>query len=146
MFVRLLLVVLAVVVLAEAAALIAVFVHAHRQRRVPDSFRCRMRIRNPRLGRGALARHSQLGWASWAHGVLLVRAGVFGRVDVLPVRFPEGAVTSISREEARGLGPAPIVVLLRLDDNRLIELAAPAEAHDLVAGPFLAACVMSPDR
>jgi hypothetical protein len=146
MFARVLVIVLTVVVVVQAAALAAVFVKARHQRRVPDSFRCRMRIRNPRLRRGSSARHSQPGWASWAHGVLLVRTGLLGRVDVLPVRFPEGAVTSTSREEARGLGPAPIMVLLRLDDNRLIELAAPAEAHDLVAGPFLAACVMSPDR
>src|SRR5438045_3367283 len=48
MFARVLVVVLAVVALAEATALTAVFVQAHRQRRTRDSFRCRMRIRNPR--------------------------------------------------------------------------------------------------
>jgi hypothetical protein len=75
-----------------------------------------------------------------------VRSGRLGKVDVLPVRFPEGAVTRIPPESAKRLGPAPVVVLLRLDDGRLLELAAPTEARELVAGPFLAACVLTPDR
>lgn len=141
-----LLVVLATLVVAQWAALTVLLLRVRRLRRLPDTFRCR--ARDPRaLARGSgLGRFSRLGWASWVHGVLLVRIGRLGRIDVLPVRFPEGSVTSTSADEAKGLGPAPVSVLLRLDDDRLVEVAAPHEARDLVAGPFLAACVRTRDR
>ena len=137
---------LSVVVLIEAAALTTLFVRAGRQRRLPETFRCRTRVPSYGAGRTSRGPRSRLGWASWAHGVLVVRSGRLGRVDVLPVRFPEGAVRRIAPELAKRLGPAPVVVLLRLDDGRLMELTAPAEARELAAGPFLAACVLTPDR
>jgi hypothetical protein len=147
MLVRVLFLALTLIVLIEAAALGILFVRAERQRQLPETFRCRTRQATPRgARRSGRTTRSRMGWATWAHGVLLVRSGRLGRLDVLPVRFPEGAVTRIAPETAKRLGPAPVVVLLRLDDGRLIELAAPTQARELVAGPFLAACVLTPDR
>src|SRR4051812_35738208 len=145
MLARMLFLALVLVLVAVAAALTTVVVRARRDLHQPDTFRCRTRRPDPRGRRGGRP-SSRLGWARWAHGVLLVRSGHLGRMDVLPVRFPEGAVTRISPETAKRLGPAPVVVLLRLDDGRLLELAAPAQAREMVAGPFLAACVLTPDR
>src|SRR3954469_2101351 len=145
MLARMLFLAVTVVLLLEATALTTVFVRARNERHLPGTFRCRTRQPAPR-GRPDATRSSRLGWASWAHGVLLVRSGLLGRVRVLPVRFPEGSVKRIAPETAKRLGPAPVVVLLRLDDGRLLELAAPTEAREMVAGPFLAACVLTPDR
>ena len=146
MLARMLVLALTVVVLVEATALAALFLRARRERQLPETFRCRTRRPDPRNRRDGNRSGSRLGWATWAHGVLLVRSGPLGRTNVLPVRFPEGGVTRIAPETARRLGPAPVVVLLRLDDGRLLELAAPKEAREMVAGPFLAACVLTPDR
>jgi len=93
-----------------------------------------------------IGKRARLGWASWAHAVLVVRTGWLGRTAVLPVRFPEGSVIPAPHELAKGLGPRPVLVRLRLDDDRLIELAASGEARERIAGPFLAACVLAPDR
>jgi hypothetical protein len=146
MLVRVLLLALAVGVVAEAAVLVALLVRAHRARRTADAFRCRACEPAARPGRMQLGRRSRLGWASWAHAVLVVRTGRLGRTAVLPVRFPEGSVVPVAHEQAKGLGPHPVLVRLRLDDDRLIELAASAEERERVAGPFLAACVLAPDR
>jgi hypothetical protein len=143
---RALLLALAFAVLAESALLVTMLDRARRQRRGPDVFRCRTRRPDPRDRGAETYGRSRLGWASWAHGVLLLHVGHLGRVDAFPVRFPEGTVRRISRETAKGLGPAPVMVLLRLDDGGLVELAARREARELVAGPFLAACVLTPDR
>ncbi len=146
MLTELLLLTVTVMLLAVAAVLATVVVRAQRDQHLPDTFRCRTRQPDPRGRRGGGRPGSRLGWARWAHGVLLVRSGRLGRMDVLPVRFPEGSVMRIAPETAKRLGPAPVVVLLRLDDGRLLELAAPAQAREMVAGPFLAACVLTPDR
>jgi hypothetical protein len=135
---------LSIVVLVEAVALGAVVTRARRQQHAPETFRCRTRM--PRRSSVDRASRSRLGWASWAHGVLVVRSRLLGRVDVFPVRFPEGSVRRIAPELAKRLGPAPVVVLLRLDNGSLLELSAPAEARELAVGPFLAACVLTPDR
>ena len=146
MLARILLPALAVVVLLQAAALVTLFVRARRQQQLPGTFRCRTRRPSPYGRRSGGPVRSRLGWASWAHGVLLVRNGPLGRTEVFPVRFPEGAVRRMTPELAKRLGPAPVVVLLRLDDGRLIELMAPAQARELAVGPFLAACVLTPER
>src|SRR4051794_21507053 len=146
MLARTLLLALAIGVLAEAAVLCTLLVRARRRRRGVDAFRCRTREPDRRPGRLGIGRRSRRGWASWAHAVLVVRTGRLGRTDVLPVRFPEGSVMQVAPKAAKGLGPSPVVVHLRLEDDRLIEIAAAGEARDLVAGPFLAACVLAPER
>lgn len=146
MLVRTLLLALAVGVVTEAALLAVLLVRARRRPSGSTAFRCRTRDTGGRHGRLRVGGSSPLGWASWAHAVLVVRSGWFGRTDVLPVRFPEGMVTRAAHPQVKGLGPAPVVVRLRLDDDRLIELTAPGEARELVAGPFLAACVLAPER
>jgi hypothetical protein len=146
MVVRVLLLALLVGVVAEATVLGVLLVRAHRARRAADAFRCRTGEPGARHGRFRIGRRSRLGWASWAHAVLVVRTGRLGRTAALPVRFPEGSVTPVPHELAKGLGPHPVLVRLRLDDDRLIELASSAEARERVAGPFLAACVLAPDR
>src|SRR3954471_10695724 len=136
MLVRVLLLALSVGVVAEAAVLGVLLVRAHRARRAADAFRCRASEPGARPGRFRIGRRSRLGWASWAHAVLVVRTGRLGRAAGLPGRVPEGSVIPVTHKLAKGLGPHPVLVRLRLDDDRLIELAASAEARERVAGPF----------
>jgi hypothetical protein len=50
-------------------------------------------------------------------------------------------VTPVSPAEVKGLGSQPLALRLRLDDGDLIEVAVPADARYLVAGPFLVAAL-----
>ncbi len=96
------------------------------------------RRRTPERGRWTRRR-----WrAAWAHDVLLLQHGrLLPRVTALPVRMPEEALRNAWRGEVTRLGPDPVVVLLRLEDDSLVEVAAEhAHRHDLV-GPFLAAAI-----
>jgi hypothetical protein len=106
------------------------------------TFSCLVRFtegrRTPERGRWPRRR-----WrAAWAHDVLLLQHGrLLPRVTALPVRMPEEALRNAWRGEFTRLGNDPVVVLLRLDDDRLVEVAAEhAHRHDLV-GPFLAAAI-----
>jgi hypothetical protein len=81
--------------------------------------------------------------AMWAHDVLVLYAGfIRTHITVLAVHFAEGAVSTAS-EPVRGLGPAPVVLTMQLDDGTRALLAAERAAGALVAGPFLAALVSS---
>jgi hypothetical protein len=106
------------------------------------TFPCLVRFtggqRTPERGRWPRRR-----WrAAWAHDVLLLQHGrLLPRVTALPVRMPEEALRNAWRGEFTRLGTDPVVVLLRLDDDCLVEVAAHhAHRHDLV-GPFLAAAI-----
>jgi hypothetical protein len=80
--------------------------------------------------------------ARWTHDVLLVRQGPLPvRVRVLAVRTPEERLRVTWRREVRRLGAEPLAVVLRLDDGRLIEVAAPAKARTELVGPFFAAAI-----
>jgi hypothetical protein len=112
--------------------------------RAPAAFRCKVRIPDlPRRARAAIGAD----WgrrrtsAVWLHDVLLVRSGLFGlQVVAFPVRLPEEGPRP-APGVARRLGPDPYLLVLRLDDGRLVEVALPAQARVPAAGPFLAAAI-----
>lgn len=112
--------------------------------RLPEAFRCRVRLLRGALPRGTRQWPGRAGRACWTHDVLLLRLGRFPAATLLlGVRFPEGPVEPAPPTELRGLGPDPVVLRLRLDDGTVVDLAAAADDRERLAGPFLAACVDS---
>ncbi|HEY6794352.1 MAG TPA: hypothetical protein VI248_06685 [Kineosporiaceae bacterium] len=101
----------------------------------PATFACRLRP------------DGQVRWrrrcrAAWIHDVLLVTSGrVFPRTTALAVRMPEDVIRGTTRNEISQLGTHPHVIILRLDDGQLIELAAGESDRTCLAGPFLAAAI-----
>lgn len=79
---------------------------------------------------------------AWAHDVLLLKRGaLLPRVTALTVRMPEDALRDAWPRELRGLGHDPVVVLLRLDDDSLVEVGAAREHRADLVGPFMAAVI-----
>lgn len=105
----------------------------------PTAFRCKIRpavsvtgqpVRWPR----------RVADAMWVHDSLLIMDGwCRARVRPLPIRFADGAIEAAPASSVRGLGPAPLLLSLRLDDGRDAILAAPRAARSLIAGPYLVA-------
>jgi len=80
--------------------------------------------------------------ATWAHDVLLVSRGVmFPRITALPVRIPEETLRDSRPGELRRLGGEALVILLRLDDGELVEVAARSRDRTQLVGPFMAAAI-----
>jgi hypothetical protein len=80
--------------------------------------------------------------ATWVREVLVLRRGVLvPRTRVLAVRMLDAPLREAAPGEVRRLGPDPVVVLLRLDDDTLVEVAAPHDHRTVLVGPFLAAAV-----
>jgi hypothetical protein len=78
------------------------------------------------------------------HDVLLVQRGRWlPRLVALRVRLPEDSIRAATRSEFDGLGAAPLVIDLRLDDGALVAVAARPWHREQLAGPFLAAAVTS---
>lgn len=135
---------LVLVVILVVATAVAVAVRVGRARFCPPAaaFACAVRPAG-RLGSPYQGRWPRRRWrAVWAHDVLLLERGVLlPRVRALAVRMPEEGLRDTASREVRRLGAAPVVVLLRLDDDSLVEVAtAQVHRHDLV-GPFLAAAI-----
>ncbi|HSK25395.1 MAG TPA: hypothetical protein VK894_00615 [Jiangellales bacterium] len=123
--------------LVVAGAARAAFARGH------ETFRCTLRVRGARRRPG-----ERQGWprsrtrARWVHDVLVVRRGLLvPRIEVLAVRAPEEAVRRLVGGEVRGLGAEPLCLVLRLDDGRMVEVAAAAPDRTLLVGPFLAAAM-----
>jgi hypothetical protein len=106
------------------------------------AFRCKLRARYDRLP--GIRRRWPLWptYARWVHDVLLVQRGLLcPRTVALPVRMPEQVIRDGSGWSLRGLGDGPLRLDLRLDDGRLVEVAAPGTARTLLTGPYLAAAI-----
>src|SRR5690349_330239 len=106
------------------------------------TFPCRLRPAG-RLGHPRPGSWPGLRWhGTWVHDVLLLERGVLlRRITSLSVRMPEEALRSAWPGEIRGLGRDPVVVLLRLDDDSLVEVAAAGEHRTDLVGPFKAAAI-----
>jgi hypothetical protein len=108
----------------------------------PGVFRCRVRTRG--CDRRTLSRlwSRPRTWAHWTHDVLLIHRGLWHpTVEVLPVRFPDGAMAHAAAYETAGLGVEPLLLVLRCDDETLVEVVASGADRTLLAGPFLAAAI-----
>lgn len=134
------LVVLAVLVLASLS-IVAAWTASFRFSSSAPSFRCKIRPIAP-------GDHGDLRWpvrrcrASWVHDVLLVRQGVLlVRLTALPARVPDEALRDTRSREVGGLGDHPLALILRLDDGRLVEVAAGSADRTRLVGPFLAAAI-----
>lgn len=136
------LVVVLVLALTVVATLLSVRIGRARSCPWATGFACRVRV-NAQLGDQRPNAWPRSRWrGAWTHDVLLLERGVLARrITALPVRMPEESLRDAHPGEVRRLGRHPVVVLLRLDDDSLVEIAA-AHTHraDLV-GPFLAAAI-----
>ena len=140
------LVTIASCVVALAAAVVCVTVLVRERRSfasLPGAFPCRVRVVSgglagfPRWWRGRPQ------YAAWVHDVLLLHRGLLPAVTIpIPARLTEDAVVRARQDVVTRLGPAPVTLRLRLDDGTVLELAAPASAHSLIVGPFLAAAMV----
>lgn len=106
------------------------------------TFPCKVRLAG-RVGDPRPYRWHRQGWrGAWAHDVLVLERGVLvPRGTALTVRMPEEALHAEWSGEVRCLGRNRVVVLLRLDDNFLGEVATAGDHRDDLAGPFLAAAI-----
>jgi hypothetical protein len=127
--------------LLSGAVLVGVWVR-WRFARAPGAFRCRFRAPDRPVAGFAERWDRRRTNAVWVHDVLLVQRGLLRpRVVALPVRIPEDVIRYVPAEDMRGLGSAPQVLGLRLDDGQIIEVATASAAHSVVVGPFVAAAM-----
>jgi hypothetical protein len=130
------------VLLAALLGMLAAGIRARVQFvRTEPTFGCKMRVPEP-------LRPSLSKWprtrcrAAWAHDVLLVQHGLLRtRLVALPATGPDRAIQPTYRTEVAGLGDVPVVLTLRLDDGRTIEVAARGADLLALAGPFLTAAI-----
>ncbi len=109
-----------------------------RYRRAPGVFRCKIRMLS-----GSPGDDPSPGWGRapaygrWVHDVLVVGRGLaLVRFAALPVAAVTSPPTKGDPTGVKGLGPAPVVVSLRLDDGSVIELAAAHDDDVRILGPY----------
>jgi hypothetical protein len=113
-----------------------------------DVFRCNVRVTTgatPELSPRWSLRACR---AEWKHDVLLMHCGLWlTDVHPLAVRFAEGVIEPAWPISRLRMGSDAVMLRLRLDDGTMISVAAPAQAWESLAGPFLAIAArgMSPD-
>lgn len=113
-----------------------------------DVFRCKVRVTSgavPDLSPRWPLRACR---AEWKHDVLLLHCGVWLTwARPLAVRFAEGVIEPARPISGFRMGGGVVMLRLRLDDDTMIAVAAPAQAWEQLAGPFLAIAAqgMSPD-
>jgi hypothetical protein len=113
-----------------------------------DVFRCKVRVTSGALPKLSPRWPLRAGRAEWKHDVLLIHCGLWlTRVHPLAVRFAEGVLEPARPVSRLRLGSGAVMLRLRLDDDTLIAVAAPAQAWESLAGPFLAIAAhgVSPD-
>jgi hypothetical protein len=80
--------------------------------------------------------------AVWMHDVLIVHQGILRpHTTALPARNADRAIQATCRAEVPGLGAAPVVLTLNLDDGRRAEVAAREADLNALAGPFVTAAL-----
>jgi hypothetical protein len=132
----LMVVVLTLVVIAQAHVREGQWERLRRSRPAPEVFRCKSRLNGETRWPRRKAR------AAWVHDVLIVRTGRFcPRITALPVRLPEDVIREARPAEIQGLGLHPAVITLRLDDEQLIDVATAERNRSLLVGPFCAAAI-----
>jgi hypothetical protein len=82
--------------------------------------------------------------AAWVHDVLLVQRGIVRpRTVALAAGACHRAIRTADRCEVARLGTDPVVLSVRLDDWRTVEVAARRRDTAALAGPFVAAAMRS---
>jgi hypothetical protein len=107
-----------------------------------DVFRCKVRVESGTVTRLARRWPHRACRAEWSHDVLLLHRGLgFAWTQPLDVHIAEDVIEPVRNTEKVGLGPGAVAFRLRLDDDAVIAVAAPAQAREKLAGPFLAIAV-----
>lgn len=110
--------------------------------RSPDVFACSVRVVQGRLAglpNGGTGRSCR---GEWKHAVLVLHCGfVLTYAVPLAVRTAEDGIEPAGRSVESRLGSGAIQMQLRLDDGSIVLVAAPADAVEMLAGPFFAAAV-----
>jgi hypothetical protein len=100
--------------------------------KAPGVFPCRVREVSGPGEEAAWGR--PVSYGRWVHDVLLLHSGLaLIRYRALPVASVEKLIASA--EGTRFKGDA-VSIQLRLDDGSVVEVAGPAEARQLLVGPF----------
>jgi hypothetical protein len=141
-----LLVVLLVALGFPLAALAGVIVSGRyawrRFARASGAFRCKVRVTKGEVPGVRRQFPRRPGYARWVHDVLLVHQDALRPYPVpVPARFPDGVMHGVSRSSVPGLGDAPLVLPVQLDDGPIVEVAAAQSDRTLLVGPFLAAAM-----
>jgi hypothetical protein len=102
-----------------------------------DTFRCKARSADmPCVPPPRWPRRGTRAW--WVHDVLLIQQGFLrSRAVALGVAGPDGAIRPTCRPEITGLGSDPVVLTLRLDDGRAVDVATRGTDLAALAGPFV---------
>jgi hypothetical protein len=102
----------------------------------PGVFRAKLRVTSG-AARGLKADWARMpAYAAWVHDVLIVHEGIaLVRSRALPV-VGAADFTVLRQEKMKGLGDDPLVLTLILDNDAMIELAAPKAARETMFGPF----------
>jgi hypothetical protein len=104
-----------------------------------DVFRCKVSVTSgaiPELSPNWSLRACR---AEGKHDVLLLHCGVWLTwAHPLAVRCAEGAIEPGRPISRLRMGSDAVMLRLRLDDDTMIAIAAPAQAWEQLAGPFLA--------
>jgi hypothetical protein len=104
-----------------------------------DVFRCKVRVTSgaiPDLSPRWPLRSCR---AEWKHDLLLLHSGVWLTwAHPLAVRFAEDVIEPAGPTSRLKMGSGAVMLRLRLDDDTMIAVAAPARAWEQLAGPFLA--------
>lgn len=134
--------VLLIVLMAAALHLIAARRANSRPGGAGRAFLCKIRpagrLDHPLTTRWPLRRCR----AAWVHDVLIVSRGLtFPRVTAFAVRMPEETLRQTCSREVPGLGTHPLAIVLRLDNDRLVEIATRNSHRTELVGPFMAAAI-----
>lgn len=129
---------------AVSLLVLATTVAALRARRwarsLPRTFRCKLTL-DSESGRIAVRWPRRTSQAVWINDVLLLYSGFwYHRARPYHVHFAED-LYSCSSERVSGLGPAPIVLPVELNDGRRALVAASRGSEEVLAGPFCAAAL-----
>lgn len=121
-------------------ALAAAILSRRAFKRDPGVFPAKLRVVSGRsVGLGSSWQRMPV-YVRWVHDVLIVHQGVaLVRNRALPVARITGSLVPGSPEDVKRLGPQPILMTLVLDDGATVECVAPADARDLMVGPFAGA-------
>ena len=104
-----------------------------------DVFRCKVRVTSGAIPKLSPRWSLRACRAEWKHDVLLMHCGFWLTcVHPLAVRFAEGVIEPAQPTSRLRMGSDAVMLRLRLDDDTMIAVAAPAQAWESLAGPFLA--------
>lgn len=135
--VAILLAVLGVPLWLVAGMVLGALYSRHRYKQSPGVFRCKIRLVDGTAGSLKRTWSRMPAYGRWVHDVLLVNQGL-ALVRVLPV--PVAAVVAgpdkADPAEVKRLGPAPMVVTLRVDGDATVALAAGEPDEPRMLGPF----------